>query len=32
MQKVLCRLKEQGLVAAYAINGTNPGETIVQLP
>jgi DNA-nicking Smr family endonuclease len=30
-QKVLLRLKEQGLVAAYAVNGTNPGETIVQL-
>jgi hypothetical protein len=24
--------KCEGLVAAYAINGTNPGETIVQLP
>ena len=31
-QKVLLRLKEQGLVVAYAVNGTNPGETIVQLP
>ena len=30
-QKVLIRLKEQGLLAAYALNGTNPGETIVQL-
>ena len=30
-QKVLLRLKEQGLVGAYAVNGTNPGETIVQL-
>jgi len=30
-QKVLFRLKVQGLVAVYAINGANPGETIVQL-
>jgi DNA-nicking Smr family endonuclease len=30
-QKVLFRLKQQGLVAAFAVNGANPGETIVQL-
>jgi hypothetical protein len=30
-QKVLFSLKQQGLVATYAINGSNPGETIVQL-
>ena len=30
-QKVLARLRQQGLVAVYAINGANPGETIVQL-
>lgn len=30
-QKVLLRLKQQGQVAAYAVNPANPGETIVQL-
>ena len=30
-QKVLLRLKQQGQVATYAVNPTNPGETIVQL-
>lgn len=30
-QRVLSRLKQQGLLATYSINGANPGETIVQL-
>jgi len=30
-QKVLFQLKRQGVVVAYAVNGANPGETILQL-
>jgi DNA-nicking Smr family endonuclease len=30
-QKVLFRLKQQGLVSTFAVNGLNPGQTIVQL-
>ena len=30
-QKLLFRLKEQGVVVAYAVNSGNPGETIVLL-
>ena len=30
-QKVLFRLKQQSQVASYAVNGVNPGETIVYV-